>query len=82
LFKPKRVKRYLHALEDVQEVLGVLNDVAAGRSELELLASGRHVELGSALTACEAQLAQREASELSKLEPSLKSYAEAEPFWD
>jgi triphosphatase len=81
LFKPKRVKRYLDALEEVQDVLGALNDVAAGRSELELLSTGRHVELGSALEACEASFAQREAEQLGKLEPVLRALVEAEPFW-
>jgi triphosphatase len=81
LFKPKRVKRYLDALEEVQDVLGALNDVAAGRNELELLTTGRHIELGTALEACEADFARREAEQLTKFEPVLRAHAETDPFW-
>lgn len=81
LFKAKRVKRYLDAIEEVQDVLGELNDVAAGRNELALLSTGRQVELGSALSACEGAFAQREREQLQKLEPVLRAHAEADPFW-
>jgi triphosphatase len=81
LFKKKRVKRYLAALADVQEVLGALNDVAVGRVELQRLSAGRHVELGSALQACDARLSEYEAHEQHKLEAALRAHADARPFW-
>ncbi len=81
LFKSKRVKRYLDALEPAQDVLGELNDVTAGRNELERLCRGRHVELGTALEACEARFKEREAAQRDKLAAVLRAHAEAEPFW-
>jgi triphosphatase len=81
LFKRKRVKRFLGVLSELQDVLGALNDVAAGRAELAVVASGRESELAPALEAAQTRLGVREAEELAALAPAMHALAQARPFW-
>lgn len=81
LWPTERVKAYLEPLADVQDVLGVLNDVAVGRSLL--LHHVEHVDpaMRDAVDACLTALARRGEQQLPELEKTFPVFEHAPPYW-
>jgi inorganic triphosphatase YgiF len=70
----KRRRAYLAALEELQEHLGDLNDLAVGRARLEAAPHGRH--LAPVLFGEE-----REGALLKSAAEAFEDFADAKPFW-
>ncbi|HEV7385247.1 MAG TPA: CHAD domain-containing protein [Phenylobacterium sp.] len=80
LYPQKRVRRYLHSLKDLQEVLGALNDLAVAEPLLASLALSPEAayaagELVGLKTAAKPRLVAQAAKAAKKL-------SKAKPFWD
>ncbi len=80
VYEPRKVGRYLKAVERVQDVLGDLNDAAAAASIADRMrAAGAPV---SATDAIHAWVALRGAGEPSRLMGSWRAFKAARPFWE
>jgi len=80
LYPPKAVRRYLLAVERVQDVLGRLNDAAGIVSLLERLPPPRDGNLAER-DAVRAWAEAGSAHDLSELEDAWRQFEAAKPFW-
>jgi CHAD domain-containing protein len=81
LWRPKRAKRYLDGLSDLQDALGTLNDVATGARLLDG-AARRLDKVGSEQRATVQRELERLARvQLDQLEPAFLAFEHKKPFW-
>jgi triphosphatase len=81
LFKGARVKRYLSALNAMQDTLGIINDLAVARDLLIALRAEERGALGGAITMLDAALAAELADRLAGLPAAWRGFKKIPAFW-
>ena len=82
LYPPKRVRRYVDALEDLQDILGTLNDAAvAGRLLEEAAAAGPEPFAPRVEGLVRGWIAATAGHELARYRRAWREFEGAKPFW-
>ncbi|MDB4990350.1 MAG: hypothetical protein JWN04_5528 [Myxococcaceae bacterium] len=81
LWGKKRVRHYLQQMEDLQDTLGGLNDVATARRLLPLAAAAAPGDTSSAVARCERVLLAKLSQQAPALEPAFFEFERSAPFW-
>ncbi|MBV8402179.1 MAG: CYTH and CHAD domain-containing protein [Acetobacteraceae bacterium] len=81
LFRQKEVKAYRKCCEDLQELLGTLNDTTTTIALAEELVRGGHPELAPAIAALAQWCGRRRERSLLKLGTAWAEFKSTAPFW-
>jgi len=81
LWRPKRAKRYLDGLSDLQDALGALNDVATGARLLDGAAPRLDQAGVEQRKTVQRELERLARVQLEQLEPAFLEFAHTKPFW-
>ena len=81
LWRPKRARRYLDGLSDLQDALGALNDAATGARLLDDAAQRLGAAGAQQREALLSELDRLARAQLEQLEPAFIAFEHTEPFW-
>lgn len=81
LYPQKKVRRYVDALADLQDALGLINDAAVGAAIVTELGSGGRVD-PRVIGVVQGWIAAGEAREIERLSRAWDGFAECRRFWD
>jgi inorganic triphosphatase YgiF len=82
LYPPKRVRRYVDALEDLQDILGALNDAAVAERLLqEAAAAGPEPVAPRVEGLVRGWIAASAGHELARYRRAWREFEDAKPFW-
>jgi len=82
LYPPKRVRRYVEALEDLQDILGALNDAAVAERLLqEAAAAGPEPIAPRVEGLVRGWIAATAGHELARYRRAWREFEDAKPFW-
>jgi CHAD domain-containing protein len=81
LYPQKKVRRYVDALADLQDALGLINDAAVGAAIVTELGSGGRVDT-RVIGVVQGWIAAGEAREIERLPRAWDGFEECRRFWD
>jgi triphosphatase len=81
VYPPKRAKRFLRSLKDLQKALGEINDAAMAMRLAEALAADKHLELGPSVAAISTNRVRTARHAAKKLLKSWRAYCDEPRFW-
>jgi triphosphatase len=82
LYAPKRVRRYVGALEDLQDILGALNDAAVAERLLQEVAAAEPEPVAPRVEGLvRGWIAATAGHELARYRRAWREFEDAKPFW-
>jgi triphosphatase len=81
VYSPKRAKRFLRSLKDLQESLGEINDAAMATRLAEALAADKQLELGPSVAVISTNRVRTARHAAKKLLKSWRVYCDEPRFW-